>query len=244
MDGTTVKIKNYLVKSLYRVRDPNWLVHDRSHETDLYDRYLDMHRISVESFKRHLQGDWELKFFTGTVDSINQAFEQTFWRIHELWHSEPCNILYTDPDTVARRNFDPWGFGEFRMFNFTDPRGYDRPNRYNQKFDNFFNAGVRYFPQAMQEAVWEKGCAMAQDWDHSTYDTEQIILNAMLWSQGLRLDQALQPVWAYQAMNLDTHPVWWHDVWNGMSMAQAAVVHVHGSRNAESRQQIMKKLAN
>lgn len=244
MDGTTVKIKNYLVKSLYRVRDPNWLVHDRSHETDLYDRYLDMHRISVESFKRHLQGDWELKFFTGTVDSINQAFEQTFWRIHELWHSEPCNILYTDPDTVARTGLDIWNLDGFRMFNFTDPRSLDRENVYGSRFPWFFNAGVRYFSHAMSEDVWTLGADMASRWDHTTYDTEQIILNQMLWSQGLRLDQALMPRVAYQAMSLDTKPVWWHDAWNGCAITQAAIVHVHGSRNAESRQHIMKQLIN
>jgi len=238
-----MKVKNYLVKSLYRVRDPNWMVHDRSHETDLYDRYLDMHRISVGSFTRHLKGEWEMKFFSGTVNSISEAFEQTFWNIHKLWHSEPCNILYTDPDTVARADLDIWALGQFRMFNFTDPRSFRKPNPYQQEFDWFFNAGVRYFPQAMDPQVWKVGTDLAAQWDHSTYDTEQIILNAMLWSQGLRLDQALMPRVAYQAMNLDRAPVWWHDVWNGCSMSQAAIVHVHGSRNAQQRLRFMQQLA-
>jgi hypothetical protein len=238
-----MKTKNYLVKSLYRVRDPNWMVHDRSHETDLYENYLEMHRISVGSFTRHLKGDWELKFFTGQVNNISEAFEKTFWNIHTLWHQEPCNILYTDPDTVARLDLDIWSLNQFRMFNFTDPRSLDRDNCYNARFDWFFNAGVRYFPHAMNPDVWKLGADMARSWDHSTYDTEQIILNAMLWSQGLRLDQALMPKVAYQAMNLDRAPVWWHDVWNGCSMSQAAIIHVHGSRDSQSRVDIMKKLA-
>jgi hypothetical protein len=239
-----MKIKNYLVKSLYRVRDPNWLVHDRGHETDLYERYLDMHRVSVASFKKHLLGDWELKFFTGEVDSINQAFEQTFWRIHELWHNEPCNILYADPDTVARNGLDPWNLDGFRMFNFTDPRSFEKENPYGAKFKWFFNAGVRYFSHTMDEKVWQVGTDIARNWDHTTYDTEQIILNSMLWSQKVRLDQVLMPRVAYQAMSLDQRPVWWHDVWNGCSLNQAAVIHVHGSRNAQSRLELMKQLTN
>lgn len=243
MDGAAMTVKNYLVKSLYEVRDPNWLVHDRSHEPDLYRRYLDMHRVSVGSFKQHLQGAWELRFFSGQVNSISEAFEHTFWHIHDLWHAEPCNIFYTDPDTVARLSINPWQLSGFRMFNFTDPRSFQNSNVYQLQFPWFFNAGVRYFSHDMQPSVWQKGVELARRWDHTTYDTEQIILNAMLWSQGLRLDQTLMPRLAYQAMSLDRAPVWQHDIWNGCSMTQAAVIHVHGSRNAQDRLGLMQQLA-
>jgi hypothetical protein len=236
-------MKNYLVKTLFEVRNPNWEVVDRSHEPDLYNNYLDMHRISVGSFKHHLQGNWELKFLGGQVDTIHEAFEKTFWFIHDLWHTEPCNILYTDPDTVAIKNINPWGrISGFHMFNFTDPKTYAGTNRYQKSFPWFFNAGVRYFANDMTKEIWQRGADMARDWDHSTYDTEQIILNTMLWEQGLRLDQCLRPDLAYQAHQLPNVPVWTQDLWNGTSLERAVIVHVHGSRNSRSKLNLMENL--
>jgi hypothetical protein len=139
-------MKNYLVKSLYQVTDPDWKILDRSHEGNLFEKYITMHQMSVGSYTKFLQGDWELKFFTGKVHNINQAFEKTFWAIHNLWHSEPCNILYTDPDTLAIAPVNPWNqYQNFMMFNYTDPKKLSNKNVYNKSFDNFFNAGVRYF---------------------------------------------------------------------------------------------------
>lgn len=242
MDGT--QMKNYLVKTLFEVKDPNWEVVDRSHETNLFENYREMHRISVGSFTKHLKGEWELKFLGGQVDNINQAFEKTFWFIHDLWHSEKCNILYTDPDTVAVKGIDPWpNMNGFLMFNFTDPKEFKKPNPYNKSFPRFFNAGVRYFSHDMHPLVWKTGVDMARNWDHSTYDTEQIILNEMLWMQGWRLDQVLRPEIAYQAQWLPQNPLWMQDLWNGISINESAIVHVHGSRDSAVKLDFMKRLA-
>ena len=236
-------MKNYLVKSLFEITSANWHVMDRSHEQDLYRNYVAMHQVSVGSYKQHLQGDWELKFVGGRFQDINQAFERTFWFIHDLWHSEPCNILYTDPDTVAVRPIDIWDdFDRFMMFNHTDPKSFEKPNPWNQRFEHFFNAGVRYFPADMSESTWEVGCSMAQDWRFDTYDTEQIILNAMLWSQGITLEQALRPDIAYQAQWLPMLPVAQQDAWNGITIDQAAIIHVHGSRDSRIKLDFMKSL--
>jgi hypothetical protein len=243
MDDT--KMRNYLVKTLFEVKDPNWTVMDRSREVDLFENYKNMHRLSVASFKKHLKGEWEMQFIGGRVDNIHQAFEKTFWFIHDLWHQQPCNILYTDPDTVAIKDINPWGnISGFRMFNFTDPRLFKTENRYNKKFPWFFNAGVRYFASDMSKEIWDKGTDMARNWDHSSYDTEQIILNTMLWDQGLRLDQCLRPEVAYQAHLLPRFPLWLQDIWNGISMNRAAIVHVHGSRNSSVKLKLMQDLCN
>ena len=236
-------MKNYLVKSLFRVVNPNWLVHDRSHESDMYDNYLAMHQISVESFQKHLGGEWEMIFISGDVDNINQAFEKTFWTVYELWHREPCNILYTDPDTVAINTVDIWNqFDKFMMFNHTDPRQFNTENTYNRQFENFFNAGVRYFPHTMFESTWELGAAMAQNWDHRTYDTEQIILNSMLWDQGVTLEQVLRPDIAYQAQWLPSANIALQNHWNGIDINHSKIIHVHGSRNSKIKLQLMKHL--
>jgi hypothetical protein len=237
-------MKNILVKSLFEVQDTNWNFRDRSDEQDLYNKYLEMHRISVGSYSQHLKGTWELKFIGGKVAHINQAFETTFREIHKIWSQGNVNILYTDPDTVAIRDFDPWNISDrFMMFNFTDPRSFDQPNRYERTFENFFNAGVRYFPAAMSPSTWNQGLEMVNNWDHSSYDTEQIILNSMLWDQGVKLHEVLMPNMAYQAHLLpDQAPLCVQDLWNGININHSIIIHTHSSRNIDSKLQLMKNL--
>lgn len=234
-------MKNYLVKSLFKVQDTNWHVVDRSREENLYDNYLDMHKVSLSSFEKHLQGEWELKFLNGDVDHINQAFEKTFWFIHDLWHNEPCNILYTDPDTLCVRPVDFWGkYDTFRMFNYTEPKEYLASNRYNRWFDHYFNAGVRYFPADMSKDIWKMGAAMAQNWDYKNYNTEQTILNAMLWDQGLTRDQAFEPSMAWQLFHSDLE---FCSRWNRSPLHEARILHLHSSRGADSRASVMRNFA-
>lgn len=230
-------MKNYLVKSLFRVTDPDWKVHDRSHEENLYESYVELHQISLSSYKSMLGGEWEFKFFRGNVDQINCAFEKTFWSIHDLWHSEPCNILYTDPDTLAVKPFDPWNqYKHFSMFNYTDPRSFDKPNQWNLSFEHFFNAGVRYFPATMSPEIWKLGATMAKSWNYESYDTEQLILNNMLWNQNITSEDVLNPTMAYQAFLSDVEAC---NRWNGIALTDANIVHFHSSRDVASRLQVM-----
>ena len=230
-------MKNYLVKTLFKVNSTNWHVHDRKDESNLHENYLEMHRISLASCNKFLQGNWELKFLDGEVDDISQAFEKTFWFIHDLWHSEPCNILYTDPDTLCIRPVEFWGkYDTFRMFNYTDPKEFLMPNRYNRWFDHYFNAGVRYFPSTMSESTWKTGTDLANDWVYEDYNTEQIILNAMMWDQGLTKEQVFEPHVAWQMFNGDLA---FGQRWNKVPITSSSIIHLHGSRHAESRVQIM-----
>ena len=234
-------MKNYLVKSLFQVRGTDWKVVDRSRESNLFDSYLAMHEISTATYQHFLQGEWELKFVTGEVDQINQAFERTFWAIHELWHSEPCNILYTDPDTIAIKPVEFWNkYQHFLMFNHTDPKQFNRPNPYNRSYSHFFNAGVRYFPSTMSKSIWQLGADMAQTWDYATYDTEQIILNAMLWDQGVSFDEAFDPTVAWQLFSPDFNML---QQWNDCPIGDARILHLHSSRGALDRLGFMRNTA-
>jgi len=237
-------MKNILVKSLFEIQDTNWHIKDRSHETDLYKKYVEMHQLSLGSFTKFLKGDWEFKFISGRVQNVNEAFQKTFHAIYDLWRQGDTTILYTDPDTMCIRDINPWGLSDhFMMFNFTDPKSFNSPNRYNRKFDYFFNAGVRLFPAGMQQKIWDTGLEMAKDWDSNTYDTEQIILNSMLWDQGLTLDQVLRPEWSYQAQWLpDRVPVWHQNLWNGINIYNSNIVHTHSSRDIDKKLQLMKNL--
>lgn len=236
-------MKNYLVKSLFQVESTNWHVMDRSHEVNMHKNYQAMHQLSLESCVENLARPWELVFIEGTVDDISQAFEHTFNEIYDLWHMEPCNILYTDPDTVVINRFDPWSeFEYYQMFNYTDPKSFTAPNVYGKSYLHFFNAGVRYFPATMSEETWQIGLDMIQDWDYNDYNTEQIVLNEMMWSQGITLEDVLRPDIAYQAQWLPRVCLEVQDTWNGCSLLNSKIIHVHGSRDSAVKLNLMKEL--
>lgn len=237
-------MKNYLVKSLFKVVDPAWSPEiNRANEPSVYENYHKMHELSVRSHEACLQGDWELVFFGGETENIHEALRETFYKVYDLWKSEPCNILYTDPDVLMVAEVDFFDrFAEFRMFNVTDPRSFNQPNVYNKAYPYFLNAGVRYFPAIMEQQVWDLGLSMANQWDLSDWDTEQIILNEMAWSQGLPPEQMIVPELAYQAFMIPDYSQY-ADAWNGCKFEDAKVIHWHSSRNAEKRLQIMQQVA-
>lgn len=234
-------MKNYLVKSLYKVRDTHWGIRDRADEPNLFEKYQELHDISTASYHKFLKGDWEYKFFGGEVDHIQDAFKKNFWTIYDLWHSEPCNIFYTDCDTLAIKDVEPWGqFDDFRMFYYTQPFIFYDPNSYNVSFDHYFNAGVRYYSANMKESVWELGAEMARNWDPDRYDTEQIIYNSMMWSQPIVPAEAVNPYMAYQSL---TYSVEQGDGYNQIPVGQAKIIHFHSSRDSDGRTGVMKELA-
>jgi hypothetical protein len=93
----------------------------------------------------------------------------------------------------------------------------------------------------MNPQVWKIGAEMADNWDHSTYDTEQIILNTMLWNQTVTVDQVLHPEMAYQAFHPDIAVC---NQWNDIKLEQANIMHFHSSRDVTSRVEVMRTLGN
>ena len=225
-------MKNYLFKSLFQVTDTNWYFKDRKNEQNLYNKYL--------------KGDWELKFIQGSVENINDAFKKTFIEIYKLWKQGDTNILYTDPDTLAINDMDPWEISDkFMMFNFTSMKSLRTSCHYKRNFPWYFNAGVRYFPANMTQRIWDIGFKMYDNWEENSYNTEQIILNSMLWDQGLTLEQALKPQFAYQAHWLPKKALLLEqDIWNGMDINKAFIIHTHSSRGVAEKLSFMKRISN
>ncbi len=235
--------KNILVRSLYKIKSPQWFA-DRSDEGDLYSQYMDMHDISLETFKKHLAGDWEFVFFNKEVDNIQQVFKDHFFELYKLWQAGH-NILYCGPDNFVTQPIEVFGkYEDFMMFNYTDPKSSIEPNHYNIQHKHFFNADVRYFPQSMDQEIWNIGLEMAENWDFDCWNTEQFILNHMLWQQPNRtLENTLDPTMAYQGHQL--YPMTTHrqlensNKWNNCEFKDAKIVHLHGSRNAPEKLQLM-----
>ena len=221
---------------------------DRSNEGDLYDSYMKMHDISLRSFEKHLQGDWEFKFFNKEVENIQEVFKDHFFEIYDIWKQGDTNILYCGPDNIMMKPTDFFGkYDDFMMFNYTDPKSSVEPNHYNIQHQHFFNADVRYYPSTMSQQIWDMGLEMAENWDFNSWNTEQFILNKMLWDQTDRnLDNTLDPKIAYQGHQLfiddwDQRKAYSNE-WNACDIKEAHIIHLHGSRNAPNKFALMKEL--
>ena len=221
---------------------------DRSGEGDLYDWYMKMHDISLRSFEKHLEGDWEFKFFNKEVENIQEVFKDHFFEIYDIWKQGNVNILYCGPDNIMMKPTKFFGeYDDFRMFNYTDPKSSDEPNHYNIQHKHFFNADVRYYPSTMSQDIWDMGLEMAENWDFDSWNTEQFILNKMLWEQKDRtIENTLDPKMAYQGHQLVLDN--WDErlkssnQWNNCKLVDAHIIHTHGSRHAPSKFALMEEL--
>ena len=221
---------------------------DRSSEGDLYDWYMKMHDISLRSFEKHLQGDWEFIFFNKEVENIQEVFKDHFFEIYDIWKQGDTNILYCGPDNIMMKPTEFFGkYDDFMMFNYTDPKSSVEPNHYNVQHQHFFNADVRYYPSTMSQDIWDMGLEMAENWDFNSWNTEQFILNKMLWDQPNRsLLNTIDPTIAYQGHQLfieewEQRKAYSND-WNGCDIKDAKIIHLHGSRNAPRKFSLMEQL--
>lgn len=196
--------------------------------------YDTMFQISRATAKKFLAGDWQEVVFDEPAETRVHMFQKNWQRIWDLWHKEPCNILYLDSDTMFIRPTEIFGrFEEFRMFNWTDPKS-------NQQFPNYYNAGVRYYPSSIKSDVWKIGEDIARNWKLDIWDQEQLIFNSMFWSQNVQ--DPHHPELNWQGMHMIvSHPnaQLAHEQWNQCTVADTHIIHVHGSRNAVETANLM-----
>ena len=160
----------------------------------------------------------------------------------------PNNILFLDCDTLVISPVEVFGkLDRFQLFNYTDPKTSNEPNHYNVQHQHFFNADVRYYPSTMSQDIWDMGLEMAENWDFDSWNTEQFILNKMLWDQPNRtLENTLNPLMAYQGHELyldgwEERKVY-SNKWNGCEIKDAHIIHLHGSRNAPNKFALIEQL--
>jgi hypothetical protein len=236
-------MKNYLVCKNYSITDHTKWYEDRSQEQGISANYTAMERVMCDSAQRHLAGLDEIVVHRGQAAHIRDVFRIHFKEIYELWSNEPCNILYCDLDVVFLKSatfFDQYDF--FAMFNFTDPTRTVDPH-YGLTFERFFNCGIRYYPHTMSNAVWNTGFKMLENWNPERWDCEQVIYNQMLWSQNISPQLFYRPDLSFQMLhNIPLHRQ--NKNFNQISILDAAVVHVHGSRGSNDRLSIMNDLVN
>lgn len=233
-------VKNYVVCAHRKINSTKWVWKDTASEGDIYKTYYDMCRHSLSSLRKFLKGDWEYILFDEEIDNINQAMPLNNDRIYELWHREPCNILWVGPDVQLIDEVEIFGkFNEFRLFNWTDPKSWHEANQYNKAFENLFNNDLQYYPSTMDPKLWEIERKMRSEWDTSegmsSYNNQQIIHNTMFWSQNIAFEDAHKPELFYQAQWLPWKSQEEQDTWNGCKLDDAKIVHWHSSRHSPTK---------
>lgn len=242
------KIKNYIIGAHRRIRDPKWAWKDTTAEGDIYQTYGDMYRMSRASMRHFIEGEWTELCWQEEIDNIAHAMKLNWQHVYDLWHSEPCNILAVGPDVQIVKPLKIFGeFEEFRMFNWTDPKEYHDANPWGVDLPNYFNGDFKYYPHTMSEELWVMGAKMAESWagnddTPATWGNEQVIENAMFWSQGLTFEQAHRPDLFYQAHMLPWATVEQSDAWNNYPYADAKVIHWHSSRHSPTKLECMQSI--
>lgn len=201
------------------------------------EAYDVMFQASAASARKFLKGTWEGIVFGGTFESRVAMFQANWERMHALWHQEPCNILYLDSDAIFVKPVEMFGrFDEYRLFNWTTPPQHEQ-------FEHYFNAAVRYHPHTMREETWELGDAIAQNWDLTIWDQEQVIFNKMFWSQGLSFEDAHHPELNWQAESgLKIPELAQHAQFNTLPIGHARIIHYHGTRSHTRGEYLAKML--
>lgn len=226
-------MKNYVVWTNCEIQEGN----DREFGMEPANaaKYNEMFEISRASARKYLAGAWTDVVWNEPAPTRVAMFQSNWQRMWDLWHTEPCNILYLDSDTVFVRATDIFDrFHEFRLFNWTTPRS-------KSGFGNYFNAGVRYYPHTMSTAVWQLGSDLAADWDLNIWDQEQIIFNRMFWQQDLAWSDAHRPELNWQLpANSDRKKMADH---NKSSFDTAHIIHYHGTRGSDRAVRLARELA-
>ena len=231
-------VKNYLVTAIRPIKSGT--LYNKS--VDHYLAYQEMWRMSLASYKKFVKEPFETIVWDGEVLDHDSACMQNWYNMKELWNKEPCNIMWVGADTLMTKPTSLFSdrFTEFRLFNYSDPRGY-------QNFAHYFNDDVRYYPHTMSKKTWRIGedyLRLRETAPDRQWGFDQTRHNAMFWSQNL-IDPH-HPEMAYQAMNLRDLNVEFvvndHNRWNGISIEKAHILHFHASRGSRAVINVMETL--
>jgi hypothetical protein len=236
-------MKNYLVGALRPViniwgywkgqgENPN-------RDQDLAE-YTGMYDVSRAAARKFLAGAWQEKVFRSPVLDARQFCIAQWYAIKELWHSEPCNILWMGSDTLMTKPTAVFGeWHGMRMFNYTNPRSI-------ANIPHYFNDDVRYYPADMDPKIWDVGERAMTQWftnPEAKWDLGQMIHNYQFWSQDIDDADRLHPWmnWSAHGMrDFNTSTIDLFNAWNGLDMSQAHVIHLSGSRGpAQGRQHML-----
>lgn len=229
-------VRNFLVKDLYRIEQA--AEGEPLNLKNSFDAYEIMHNISIESFKKNLTADWTLIELTGIKANIHQCFVSTATSIRDIWHKNyPCNILYTNADTLCVHKLDIFGhFDEFRMFTEDDPLVFqEHPTEWHKKNAN---AGVRYYPSCLDTEFWNAYNAALENWNFNNFNYDQDVANEIMLKQK-NFDWQKRQGWVVKQVGARHYKMLTE--LNNNTFDQA-ILHFHGSQNPKFRLECMQNL--
>lgn len=235
---------NIVSMALCRIKSDDKLEYNQEKGAEnTFKLYSSMCDILCESCDYFIEGDWDFEIIENEVESYQEIFDTNFNEVYQMWDGGKNNILFLDLDTFVISPVNVFNkLNEFQLFNYTDPKtlsGNDANNKYGLQHEHYLNAGVRYYPDTMDNEVWDLGWKYAKDWDYNIWGTEQIIFNEMMFSQNDNVNHWLKPTMNYQMMNVSPQAlvnapyINALDQWNNSNFEEAQIVHLHGTRNAE-----------
>ena len=235
--------QNLLVGKFYHITDHTQWYTDRTNENNLVGNYEGMAEILESTARKHLVDLDDVLIHRDSADHIRTVFQDHFHKLYDLWKQGGVNILYCDLDVVFLNQARVFGeFDQFSMFNFGDPPS-TRDDHYGLEFPYYFNCGVRYYPATMDDAVWQHGFQLLENWNPDRWDCEQIIYNAMLWTQPVSIIDIYRPRLNWQMLHPSPLSQFNTGFNGGVRISDASIVHVHGSRGSGDRLSIMSNLA-
>ena len=219
---------NFLIKDLYKIK--NQLSCEPNNFTNSYSSYELMHNLSIQSYKKNLKGTWTLVELMGEKNDIQDCFKSTYLYIKECWHKNyPCNILYTNADTLCVNEIDIFNqFNEFRLFTDDDPivKG------------QYINGGVKYFPSHLSCDFWTIYDREISNWNDEDWLYEQNMGINLMFSQD-NFDHAKSQNWVVKQIGL-VHKNLINEL-NCLKFTHA-ILHFHSSQNPVSRLHYMEDL--
>src|SRR4030042_2108648 len=140
-------MKNFLVTANFKLDQDKW--YGNSNPLD----YETMQTYCIDSFKKYLYGIDKVIVFNDISDKINnyhQIFKHIFYKIDYLYHSESCNILFIDLDTICIKPINIFNlYNNFRMFSIANQFKDTYPENVNKKLYHhlkpWFMSNVRYY---------------------------------------------------------------------------------------------------
>jgi len=155
-----------------------------------YKDYQKLTEICCGSFIKNLKELTGVKVLEGKKDNYHELFKELYWKVKEIYLSnQPCNILFTDSDTVCLNPISIFDeFKQFAMFNTKvgEPfqYSYSNPNCLSlvKNLTPWMMANIRYYPSGLPYSIWDVGDDFAYSWiEEWAYDC--IIYNSMFHSQ-------------------------------------------------------------
>lgn len=221
-------IQNILLKGLYKFTknlecQPGLLQNN-------FDTYKNMQELSIVTYRKNLLGNWRLVLIEEDKETIHGCFISALLKIKAIWHDNfPCNIFYTDADTLCVHPLDIFGkFNDFRLFADSDPveRG------------KYINGGVKYFPSTLIPKFWDDYTYYIDNWDynHWAYD-QNFQIELMLLQENF--DSSASQSWVVKQIGF-SHKQMIDDL--GCNKFDHAILHFHSSQNPLFRLECMKNL--